>query len=78
EMIGVTLEPPRAARAPVTFYLSAAQPADVTIPEGTEVATVRTESSPAIIFTTDSDLAIRTTNLVAALTRGSDAAAEAA
>src|ERR671917_2601993 len=29
EMIGVRLEPPRAARAPVTFYLSAPQPADV-------------------------------------------------
>ena len=28
-MIGVRLEPPRAARAPVTFYLSAAQPTDV-------------------------------------------------
>ena len=46
------LEPPRAARAPVTFYLSAPQPADVTIPEDTEVATVRTETSPAIVFST--------------------------
>ena len=26
ELIGVRLEPPRAARAPATFYLSAAQP----------------------------------------------------
>src|SRR5215212_1267269 len=40
EMIGVRLEPPCAARAPVTFYLSAAQPTDVSIPEGTEIATV--------------------------------------
>jgi len=77
EMIGVRLDPPRAARAPVTFYLSAAQPADVKIPEGTEVATIRTETSPAIIFTTDADLTVRTTSVVAALTRGSDAAAEA-
>ena len=37
ELIGVRLEPPRAARAPVTFYLSAAQPTDVSIAEGTEV-----------------------------------------
>ena len=66
DMIGVQLEPPRAARAPVTFYLSAAQPADVTIPEGTEVATVRTETSPAIIFTTDADLTIRTAGVQAA------------
>lgn len=78
DMIGVRLEPPRAARAPVTFYLSAAQPADVTIPEGTEVATVRTETNPAIVFTTDADLTVRTASLQAALTRGSDAAAEAA
>src|SRR5215470_6279383 len=56
ELIGVRLEPPRAARAPVTFYLSAAQPTAVTIPEDTEVATVRTETSDAIIFTTESEL----------------------
>src|SRR5436309_1258271 len=52
EMIGVRLEGPRSATAPVTFYLSAAQPVDVIIPADTEVATVRTETSPAIIFTT--------------------------
>src|SRR5215207_9280855 len=50
ELIGVRLEPPRAARAPVTFYLSAAQPTAVTIPEDTEVATVRTEDNAAIVF----------------------------
>ncbi len=69
ELIGVRLEAPRAARAPVTFYLSAAQPADIIIPEGTEVATVRTETSPAIIFTTESDAQIRTPNVVGAFTR---------
>src|SRR5438477_10265974 len=45
ELIGVRLDPPRAARAPVTFYLSAAQSGDVIIPEDTEVATIRTETS---------------------------------
>src|SRR6266849_5998762 len=69
ELIGVRLEPPRAARAPVTFYLSAAQPTDVAIPEGTEVATVRTETSQAIVFTAEADLTIRTPALIAALTR---------
>src|ERR1700692_4812093 len=53
EMIGMRLEEPRAAPAPITFYLSAAQPADVTLPIDTEVATIRTETSPAIIFTTE-------------------------
>jgi predicted phage baseplate assembly protein len=76
ELIGVKLEPPRAARAPVTFYLSAAQPTDVSIPEGTEVATIRTETSPAIVFTTEAELTIRTPSLIDAFTRraGADAA----
>jgi predicted phage baseplate assembly protein len=69
ELIGVRLEPPRAARAPVTFYLSVAQPNQVTIPRETEVATVRTETSPAIIFTTEQDLIIRPAVLSGAYTR---------
>jgi predicted phage baseplate assembly protein len=74
ELIGVRLEPPRAARAPVTFYLSAAQPTDVSIPEGTEVATIRTETSPAIVFTTEAELTIRTPTLMDAFTRRAGAA----
>jgi predicted phage baseplate assembly protein len=72
EMVGVRLDPPRAARAPVTFYLSAAQPGEVTIPENTEIATVRTESSPAIIFSTEAALTIRPPVLVGAFTRDVD------
>lgn len=69
EMIGVRLEPPRAARAPLTFYLSAPQLTQVTIPEGTEAATIRTETSPAIVFTAETDLTIRPPELLGALTR---------
>src|ERR1700730_11989247 len=69
ELIGMRLDPPRAARAPVTFYLSAPQPTDLTIPEGTEVATVRTETSSAIVFTTEADLTVRTVALRAVFTR---------
>src|SRR5215216_5672656 len=69
ELIGVRLEAPRAARAPVTFYLSAAQPTDIAIPEGTEVATVRTEISQAIIFSTENELLIRTPSVLGAFTR---------
>lgn len=58
-LLGVQLEPPRAARAPVTFYLSAPQPVEVVLPADTEVATVRTENSAAIIFTTEADLVLR-------------------
>jgi predicted phage baseplate assembly protein len=59
EMLGVRLEPPRSARAPVTLYLSGPQSGEITIPQGTEVATIRTETAPAIVFTTEADLTIR-------------------
>jgi predicted phage baseplate assembly protein len=59
EMLGIRLDPPRAARAPVTFYLSAPQASEITMPLGTEAATIRTETAPAIVFTTQADLIIR-------------------
>lgn len=58
ELIGVRLFPPTAARAPVTFWLAAPQPAAVVIPAGTEVATIRTETEDAIVFSTVGDLRI--------------------
>lgn len=67
ELVGVKLQPPRAARAPVTFYLSVPQEQNLIIPEGTEVATVRTETSPAIVFTTEADLIIRPPRVLGAL-----------
>jgi predicted phage baseplate assembly protein len=75
DLIGIQLEPARAARVPVTLYLSAPQPNDLTIPEGTEVATVRTETSPAIVFTSEADLTIRVVELQGVFTRGGDAQA---
>src|SRR5579863_6576596 len=50
ELLGVQLFPPVAARAPVTFWLSAPTPTAVAIPVDTEVATVRTEAEPAVVF----------------------------
>lgn len=58
EMLGLKLEPPRPARTDITFYLTGPQPEAVTIPLGTEVATVRTESQNSIGFSTDYDLTI--------------------
>lgn len=52
ELIGVRLFPPTAARTAVTFWLAAPQPEAVTIPEGTQAATVRTQSNRAIVFST--------------------------
>lgn len=63
ELIGVHLYPPASAHAPITFWLSAPQPATVTIPAGTEVATVRTGEQPPIVFSTTEERAIVTTSL---------------
>jgi predicted phage baseplate assembly protein len=74
ELIGIRLEPPRAAHTPVTFYLSAPQPNEVTIPCDTEVATLRTETSPAIVFTSEEDRIIRPPVVIGAYTRNSSQA----
>lgn len=58
ELIGVSLYPPTAARTAVTFWLSAPQPDVVTIAAGTQAATLRTDTSEAIAFTTVEDLPI--------------------
>ena len=63
ELIGVHLYPPAAAHARVTFWLSAPLPATVTIPAGTEVATVRTGDQLPIVFSTTEDRPIITCSL---------------
>jgi len=71
DMIGMQLDPPRAAVAPVTFYLAAAPSEPLTISAGTEVATIRTEVTEAIIFSTEEDLTIYPPRLKAAFTGNS-------
>jgi len=65
DLLGIQLEPPRAATVPLTFYLSAPQPVAVTIPRGAAVATSRAETGgeEAVVFATDSDLTIRPARL---------------
>ena len=58
ELIGVRLFPPAAAHADVTFWLSAPQEESVKVTAGTQVATPRTQSEPAIVFETSDDLEI--------------------
>jgi len=58
DLIGLRLLPAHPAKADIAFRLSAPQPEPVTIPKGTEVATVRTETQDAVTFTTDRDLKI--------------------
>ncbi len=68
ELIGAKLEPPRAAQAAITFYVSASQDTDITIPEGIEIATVRTENSDSIIFSNESAFQIHPPKTLAAFT----------
>ncbi|QEU91832.1 putative baseplate assembly protein [Streptomyces kanamyceticus] len=58
DLLGVTLFPPAAARADVTFWLSAPQTEPVVLPAGTEVATSRTETEEAVAFATEGDLTV--------------------
>lgn len=67
ELIGVHLEPPKPARALLTFRLTAPQPALVTIPAGTEVATQRTATQESIIFATERALEILVPTMAHAL-----------
>jgi predicted phage baseplate assembly protein len=52
DLVGVRLHPPAAARVPVTFWLSAAQPEPVVVPAGTQVASRRAAGSEPVCFTT--------------------------
>jgi predicted phage baseplate assembly protein len=58
DLLGVKLFPPAAARAAVTFRLSAPQPHTVTVPAGAQVATVRNERNEMSLFTVMDDLDI--------------------
>ncbi|MEH1870718.1 putative baseplate assembly protein [Nostoc sp.] len=58
ELLGIRLQPPTPAQVRLTFYLSTHLLENYTILRGTEVATERTETQEAIIFTTDRDLLI--------------------
>lgn len=69
ELLGIRLQPPTPAQTEITFYLSASLPEAYTIAAGSEVATLRTETEEAIIFSTDQPLVItkpRILNLLAA------------
>lgn len=58
DLLDLKLTAPQAARADVTFWLSAPQDTPVVVPAGTEVATPRTGSGQACVFTVERDLDI--------------------
>lgn len=58
ELLGIRLQPPNPAKTELTFYLVGNLPEAYTIASGTEIATERTATQPAIVFTTDYQLTI--------------------
>ncbi len=59
ELLGIRLHPPSAAHGDITFYLTKpTNQSPLRIPAYTEVATIRTESEPAVVFTTDKELIV--------------------
>jgi predicted phage baseplate assembly protein len=58
DLLGVSLHPPTAAATDVVMWLSAPQPVDVIVPEGTEASSRRTEEDEAIVFATRRRLVI--------------------
>ncbi len=58
ELLGLRLHSPTPAQTDITFYLTTDLPEAYTIAAGTEVATERTETEEAIIFSTDEELTI--------------------
>lgn len=67
ELIGMVLREPEAAHSDETFWLSAPQPVDITIPLGTQVGTLRTENEQAIVFSTSEQFTIHVPTLNAVL-----------
>jgi predicted phage baseplate assembly protein len=69
DLLGVTLFPPGAARAQLTFWLSTPQDRVVMVPARSRVAVERTEAEEDIVFATLTDLAIVSCELRAVLVR---------
>jgi len=74
ELLGVTLFPPAAARAEMSFRLSSHQSVPVRIAAGTVVSTRRTATEQAVAFATTADLDVvpATSRIVATMAAGGD------
>jgi hypothetical protein len=72
DLLGVGLLPPGAAHAPVVFSLAATAGGSGTVARRTQVATVQTETRPAVVFETVQDLTVVAARLVAAGTVDTD------
>ena len=63
DLLGIMLRQPAAARADLTFRLSAPRPEPVTVPAGTQVATRRLPGEEQVSFSTLADLTIAPVSL---------------
>lgn len=72
DLIGLRLRPPTPARTSLTFWLSAPASATLTIPRGTQAATVRTDSAEPIVFSTTADVIARPCRLAHVRTKAVD------
>jgi predicted phage baseplate assembly protein len=68
DLMGVRLQEAAAARTDLTFWLTAPASEQITVPAGTEVATIQTAASESVTFSTDADLTIRPPRLRNCLT----------
>ncbi|MGX7826379.1 putative baseplate assembly protein [Actinokineospora sp. 24-640] len=73
DLIGVRMFPPTPARVETTFWLSTPALSTMTIPAGTLVGTLRTETVESILFTTVADSAALPCALEAVSTRAAEA-----
>jgi len=73
DLLGINRFPPAPARADVTFRLSAPQPNTVLVPVGSQIATLRTESEEALVFSSAEPLRIVPCSLTAVVVQNNGA-----
>src|SRR3954447_23538690 len=74
DLLGVTLHPPTSAMSDLTFWLSGPQDEPVTVPEGIEASTLRTEDDDAVVFATTRELVVPPRGLAHVMTQQADTA----
>ncbi|MBD2341677.1 baseplate J/gp47 family protein [Calothrix sp. FACHB-156] len=67
DLIGTQIQPPQPAKVPLTFYLPEGSPTDIEafVPLGTQVAAPTAEGQEEVVFETEQNLVVTTTELQA-------------
>jgi predicted phage baseplate assembly protein len=72
DLLGVTLHPATPAVTDLTFWLSAPQDDDITVAEGVEASTLRTEHDDAVVFATTRPVVVPPRRLLHLMTQQAD------